>query len=1497
MRKSIGMRMCFLVIFLIAVINTFPQNVGIGNSNPKARLDIYGNLKISSTTADSASTLNGTIQYGVNPTEFEGFNGSTWIPLHTLWTRFGSGNANIYRPTGSVGIGWAIPDTWGKFGITSNASTSNLVLRKSGVGDYIKCYDTQDTAYPLLISLDRRGSTSYARISISTDYADQLTIHRNGKIGFGTNDPGGQPGLGSALVEFADNDPLHSDWCLRVASELWYGYPAVLFAKSRGTLTSPLPVTNGHMLGGNVFFGWDGIQFSRSAEMRAEVDGTPGISDMPGRLMWYTTPDGSDQDVERLRITNQGYVGINTQAPSEMLDVNGRIVVEPSSAPSTTTNKLYNLSGTLYWAGSPLGGGGVPTSRTLTFNNTANQTTVTGGTQDLSADRTWTIGLANDAVFPGNAAVTFPVGTTAQRPGTPANGMARYNTTINALEFYQNGTWISTSSTPGTVTSVAAGNGMNFTTITGSGSVTLGTPSNLSGTTSNSVTGTTHTHAITMGSVASGNADPVSGGSVFTALGSYLPLAGGTMTGKINTPASTTTTAALNLPHGAAPTSPVNGDLWTTTAGIYGRINGTTIGPLGTGNGTVTSVAATAPVAGFTITGSPITTSGTFTFALADDLAAIEGIGTTGIAKRTGTSTWTTITDNSANWDAGYTYRLTSASGTAPLTLTLASNGLTGSIAQANTTTSGYLGSTDWNTFNGKESALTFNNGLTRTTNTVTLGGTLNAGTTIDNSTFAFTLGGAAATGALTLGSSTGTQTVNIGTGTGASTVNIATGATNANTINIGTGAVANTLNFGNTGAACSFLFNSGKTTGIAFDLNANSLTTGTGMDISSTSTAGNGSKLINLNRSGANGTAGVTNYGIYSLIANTGTTSTNIAADFKATGGTTNIALRFEGSTSGTLDISPAATTTSYALTLPSSQGAANTYLKNDGTGALTWSTVSGGSLPSGTSAQTLRHDGTNWVANSILTNDGTNVGIGTISTGNKLHVAGNVLISTPSAPSILNIDAHGSTSNIGKIVFTNTSGTGDFQISGDGGDIYWQGGGARNLQMGAYHGMDFIGGRGTTAAIAFTAGTGTSYNSRFLNTTDAYGLIVQGFSTQTHNLQEWRNNAGTGLSAVDENGYLGIGTVTPAEKVEVSNGNVLISNTNNTPGELHFMEGNTSGTNYTSFKATTQAANITYTLPATQGSASTFLQNNGSGVLSWATSSASLPAGTSGQTLRHDGTNWIANSFLYNNGSSIGVNTTSPDANSLIHANISSNAHGKAIFGFKSQSSTATDYMNIGVIGGASGANSSWGYSAGTVGFYNMSNSYFGQGVLGIIDNTNTPSLSTYIFDYHAAVMGKVVDAPSGNYYAGLFDAGGDADLYSLRLIGDFYNQETEGTSSTGTTTFSGYSYTTVASVSITYHTGSSFIINAFYSCGFGSNNSILAIRLTRTGVANALIYSGGMSASTSPRFVNASLNYRETGLTDGTSYTYNLQVYTSNTPTSGTINYSLVPIMIKD
>ena len=49
-----------------------------------------------------------------------------------------------------------------------------------------------------------------------------------------------------------------------------------------------------------------------------------------------------------------------------------------------------------------------------------------------------------------------------------------------------------------------------------------------------------------------------------------------TVSDKLTTAASAAGGAGFNLPHGAAPTTPSNGDVWTTTSGVFARVNGAT---------------------------------------------------------------------------------------------------------------------------------------------------------------------------------------------------------------------------------------------------------------------------------------------------------------------------------------------------------------------------------------------------------------------------------------------------------------------------------------------------------------------------------------------------------------------------------------------------------------------------------------------------------------------------------------------------------------------------------------------------------------------------------------------------------------------------------------------------------------------------------------------------------------------------------------------------------
>ncbi len=83
------------------------------------------------------------------------------------------------------------------------------------------------------------------------------------------------------------------------------------FARGRGTAASPAIVANGDTVGEIQFAAFDSPTTGRiAASILVAVDGTPGVADMPGRLVVRTTPDGTDVPVERMRINNAGTVFI-----------------------------------------------------------------------------------------------------------------------------------------------------------------------------------------------------------------------------------------------------------------------------------------------------------------------------------------------------------------------------------------------------------------------------------------------------------------------------------------------------------------------------------------------------------------------------------------------------------------------------------------------------------------------------------------------------------------------------------------------------------------------------------------------------------------------------------------------------------------------------------------------------------------------------------------------------------------------------------------------------------------------------------------------------------------------------------------------------------------------------------------------------------------------------------------------------------------------------------
>ena len=167
---------------------------------------------------------------------------------------------------------------------------------------------------------------------------------------------------------------------------------------------------------------------------------------------------------------------IKTVNSTTLLGSGNLAVGTVTSVGGTGTVSGLTLSGTVTGTGNLTLGG------TLSLTS-GNVTTALGYTPYNSTNPSGYVNTAG-----ARSALSFTEGSGAYNSST---GVITIPTNTNQLT---NGAGFVTSSG---VTSVAAGNGMTFTTITGTGTVTMGTPGTLTNTSTNSVSAGTHTHELT----------------------------------------------------------------------------------------------------------------------------------------------------------------------------------------------------------------------------------------------------------------------------------------------------------------------------------------------------------------------------------------------------------------------------------------------------------------------------------------------------------------------------------------------------------------------------------------------------------------------------------------------------------------------------------------------------------------------------------------------------------------------------------------------------------------------------------------------------------------------------------------------------------------------------------------------------------------------------------------------------------------------------------------
>jgi len=103
--------------------------------------------------------------------------------------------------------------------------------------------------------------------------------------------------------------------------------PVYYLEKARGTTAAPATPSNGDVVGEFLFRGSNGGVggWLNAASIRGVIDGTTSPADMPGKIVFSTTADGSSNYTDRMTILNNGRVGIGTAAPNQTMQVLGPI--------------------------------------------------------------------------------------------------------------------------------------------------------------------------------------------------------------------------------------------------------------------------------------------------------------------------------------------------------------------------------------------------------------------------------------------------------------------------------------------------------------------------------------------------------------------------------------------------------------------------------------------------------------------------------------------------------------------------------------------------------------------------------------------------------------------------------------------------------------------------------------------------------------------------------------------------------------------------------------------------------------------------------------------------------------------------------------------------------------------------------------------------------------------------------------------------------------------
>ena len=202
--------------------------------------------------------------------------------------------------------------TDGKVGIGGTPSTDLHIT--SGSGARVRAGGATGSGFEFNDANTRLDIPAANSIAAYTNNTERARIDSSGRLLVGTSTSIPSQYSGEAKLQVA-NTGYYNLSCQQFSNDAFESI--VVLGKSRSSsIGGHTIVQNGDSVGNIRFEGSDGTAFRNVAQIVAQVDGTPGANDMPGRLVFSTTADGASSPTERVRITSTGTVSINEPAGS-----------------------------------------------------------------------------------------------------------------------------------------------------------------------------------------------------------------------------------------------------------------------------------------------------------------------------------------------------------------------------------------------------------------------------------------------------------------------------------------------------------------------------------------------------------------------------------------------------------------------------------------------------------------------------------------------------------------------------------------------------------------------------------------------------------------------------------------------------------------------------------------------------------------------------------------------------------------------------------------------------------------------------------------------------------------------------------------------------------------------------------------------------------------------------------------------------------------------------